>query len=153
MAEVGWATQEMFRAAERNCCPLLYSLPKCVGFFVVLPERLGREGDSQNLPTPNDNPDIQSMVIADLEKRRELGIRRYGTALQADNGRNPLLDGYEELLDLVCYWRQVLEEQPTIQQLRARIAELEKEHGHEVTQGVRSPQSDPEHGRPGYRYF
>ena len=68
-----------------------------------------RPGD-QPLPVPNDSQDIQSMVIADIEARRELGIRRYGTALQAHNGRDALRDAYEEALDLAVYLRQVIAE-------------------------------------------
>lgn len=76
-----------------------------------LPSRAGREGDSQPLPTPNEAPDVQSAVIADIERRREVGISRYGTALQPHNGRNALLDLYEELLDAAMYVKQRLIEE------------------------------------------
>lgn len=68
-----------------------------------------RPGD-QPLPVPNGQPDIQSMVIADIHHRREVGIQRYGTALQAHNGRDALRDAYEEALDLAMYLRQAIEE-------------------------------------------
>ena len=68
-----------------------------------------RDGD-QPLPVKNDRTDIQSLVMADLESRRELGIKRYGTALQAFNGRDMLRDAYEEALDLAVYLRGVIEE-------------------------------------------
>jgi hypothetical protein len=68
-----------------------------------------RKGD-QPLPVKNSRTDIQSLVVADLENRRELGIKRYGTALQAFNGRDMLRDAYEEALDLAVYLRGVLEE-------------------------------------------
>lgn len=68
-----------------------------------------RAGD-QPLPVRNDSRDIQSMVIDDIRGRRELGIRRYGTALQPNNGRDALRDLYEELLDAVMYVRQVMAE-------------------------------------------
>lgn len=68
-----------------------------------------REGD-QPPPVPNDLPDVQSMVMADLTARRELGISRYGTALQAHNGRDMLRDAYEEALDLAVYLRGAIEE-------------------------------------------
>lgn len=71
-----------------------------------------RPGD-QPLPVPNDSLDVQSMVIADIERRREVGIERYGTPLQAHNGRDALRDAYEEALDLACYLRQVLAERDT----------------------------------------
>lgn len=82
-----------------------------------------REGD-QPLPVPNDYPDIQTQVIADLVKRREVGIERYGTPLQPWNGRDPVRDLYEELLDGACYAKQILVERL---HLLNRIAELEAE--------------------------
>lgn len=68
-----------------------------------------REGD-QPLPTVNDNPAIQGLVIADIEARTQVGIQRYGTPLQAHNGRDALRDLYEELLDAANYTRQLLYE-------------------------------------------
>jgi hypothetical protein len=76
-----------------------------------MPEAL-RPGD-QPLPIANDRPDIQSMVIADITARCQVGIQRYGTALQAHNGRDMLRDAYEEALDLAIYLRGVLEERNT----------------------------------------
>ena len=65
----------------------------------------------QALPVKNASPYIQDMVIQDIEARKALGVRKYGTALQAHNGRNMLLDAYEEALDLCIYLRGALEEQ------------------------------------------
>jgi hypothetical protein len=53
---------------------------------------------------------IQALVRADLEKREELGIERYGTSLRAHNGRDALRDAYEEALDLACYLKQAMVE-------------------------------------------
>lgn len=64
----------------------------------------------QQLPVVNDNKFIQDLVIKDIEERKQLGIRKYGTALQANNGRDMLLDAYEEALDLCIYLRGCLEE-------------------------------------------
>lgn len=64
----------------------------------------------QPMPTNNERDSIQSMVRNDLLKREALGVSRYGTALQAFNGRDALRDAYEEALDLACYLRQVIEE-------------------------------------------
>ena len=68
-----------------------------------------REGD-QPLPVKNDRPDIQSLVLEDVIRRRQLGILRYGTPLQAGNGRDMLRDAYEEALDLAIYLRGCIEE-------------------------------------------
>lgn len=56
-------------------------------------------------------PSMHDLVIEDMRKRREFGQRKYGTLLQANNGRNPLQDAYEEVLDLAVYLRQAIEEQ------------------------------------------
>lgn len=72
-----------------------------------------RPGD-QPLPTPNGSTDIQSLVIADIVARRELGIERYGTPLQAHNGRDALRDAYEEAIDLAMYLRQAIEERDAL---------------------------------------
>jgi hypothetical protein len=76
------------------------------------------------MPIPNDRPDVQGRVIADIAARRSVGIERYGTPLQPFNGRDALRDAYEEALDLACYLRQALEERKAETD---RIAVLEGE--------------------------
>lgn len=62
-------------------------------------------------PTPQ-NPDlpiIHDLVSEDIYKRLEKGLATYkGIPLQPHNGRDALLDAYEEALDLACYLRQAL---------------------------------------------
>lgn len=53
---------------------------------------------------------IQELVRDDLVEREKLGRERYGTSLMANNGRDALLDAYEEALDLACYLKQALVE-------------------------------------------
>lgn len=65
-------------------------------------------------PIENTNPHIADLVIEDMKARKELGIKRYGTPLQAFNGRNALQDAYEEVLDLTVYLRQCIEESDDI---------------------------------------
>ena len=64
----------------------------------------------QPMPIPNGRPSIQSLVRADLDAREQVGVERYGTPLQAFNGRDALRDAYEEALDLACYLRQAMVE-------------------------------------------
>lgn len=64
----------------------------------------------QAQPVKNEGPCIQDMVIADIEARKLVGIQRYGTVLQPNNGRDALRDAYEEALDLCQYLKQVLVE-------------------------------------------
>ena len=65
----------------------------------------------QPLPIKSDSPCIQDLVVKDIQERKAVGIERYGTTLQAHNGRDALLDAYQEALDLCCYLRQALYEQ------------------------------------------
>lgn len=64
----------------------------------------------QRMPERSDRPAIQDLVIADVEARKQEGLRKYGTLLQAFNGRDALLDAYQEALDQMVYLRQAYEE-------------------------------------------
>lgn len=61
-------------------------------------------------PIPNDSPSMHDLVAEDLRKRKEFGLKKYGTPLQAWNGRDALLDAYDEILDLAVYIKQCIEE-------------------------------------------
>ena len=69
---------------------------------------------SANTPQPppkrNDSTPIWDLVIADMRERDREGRRRYGMPLQAHNGRDVLVDAYQEALDLAVYLRQAIEE-------------------------------------------
>lgn len=64
----------------------------------------------QPAPTTNHSAAIWDLVIADMHERDHVGRQRYGTPLQANNGRDALVDAYQEALDLVVYLRQAIEE-------------------------------------------
>jgi len=49
-------------------------------------------------------------VICDMQARDMLGRERYGTPLQTGNERRPLVDAYQEALDLCVYLKQELME-------------------------------------------
>lgn len=68
---------------------------------------------NQPRPTPTEGKPIWEMVIADMYERDFIGRVRYGTPLQAHNGRDALQDAYEEALDLAVYLRQAIEERKT----------------------------------------
>ena len=53
---------------------------------------------------------IVDLVMADLAQRAETGRIKYGTYLQSHNGRDALIDAYQEALDLCMYLRQAIEE-------------------------------------------
>lgn len=81
----------------------------------------------QPRPTPNDHPACWDLVIEDaralhhdqaaveatvkdMQDRDQVGLERYGTRLQPYNGRDSLVDAYQEALDLCVYLRTVLYE-------------------------------------------
>jgi hypothetical protein len=80
-------------------------------------DKLKQRAGDQPLPIHNDEPfchdqvvkliesvwPLEKQLIADVLSRKELGITRYGRALQPRNGRDFLQDLYEELLDASAY--------------------------------------------------
>lgn len=62
----------------------------------------------QPQPVVNNMPAIWDLVIRDIYERDRVGEKRYGTRLQPFNGRDPLIDAYQEALDLVVYLRQAI---------------------------------------------
>jgi hypothetical protein len=64
----------------------------------------------QPKPKQNNNTPIVDLVVHDLNERAEISKKEYGTYLQAGNGRDALIDAYEEALDLAMYLRQLIEE-------------------------------------------
>lgn len=72
-------------------------------------------GDRSPAPTPpcsrmaTPRP-IWEFVVEDMTERDRVGRRRYGTPLQANNGRDALVDAYKQALDLAVYLRQAIAE-------------------------------------------
>jgi len=66
--------------------------------------------NDQPPPIHNDQPAIWDLVKKDIADRDQVGVERYGTRLQPFNGRDALIDAYQEALDLVVYLRQALYE-------------------------------------------
>jgi hypothetical protein len=52
--------------------------------------------------------DVLPEVIADLQARDAFGVKKYGTTLQTRNGRDPLMDAYQESLDQTMYLKQAI---------------------------------------------
>lgn len=94
----------------------------------------------QPAPTTNDTPAVWPQVIADvrqrfgvyrdaglllrdMEDRDRIGRERYGTPLQAHNGRDAVTDAYQEALDLVVYLKQATVELPDDRTLDLRYRE------------------------------
>ncbi len=65
--------------------------------------------DPQPPPLPGKTR-ILDLVVEDLTQRAEAGRLKYHTYLLAHNGRDALIDAYQEALDLAMYLRQAIEE-------------------------------------------
>jgi hypothetical protein len=103
-----------------------------------LPEPPPRgDGAAQPEPQPRgDGAEVLPMVIADLQARSEMGRAKYGTTLRVNNGRNALMDAYQESLDQTMYLKQRLEEDrlraeklntpPGMGLVESRVARLRK---------------------------
>lgn len=65
--------------------------------------------NEQQPPQPSKG-DVWLLVLKDMEERRLHGIEKYGVPVQPHNGRDALVDAYQEALDLCVYLRQAIEE-------------------------------------------
>jgi len=57
-------------------------------------------------PPSGDGEDVTELVLRDLAERKAAGVRKYGVPLRTFNGRDALVDAYQESLDLTVYLRQ-----------------------------------------------
>jgi hypothetical protein len=57
---------------------------------------------------------VHDILIAHVQERKDFGLRKYGTPLQVDNGRDPLKDALEEILDVAVYLVQEIERRGTV---------------------------------------
>lgn len=61
-------------------------------------------------PKASAHPAVWPMVVRDMADRDLTGRAKYGTPLQPHNGRDALVDAYQEALDLAVYLRQAIYE-------------------------------------------
>lgn len=66
----------------------------------------------QAAPEPGGYP-VQAVLIEAIRQRMQFGLRKYGRPLETDNGRDPLLDMWEEMMDMISYFTQFVLEQGT----------------------------------------
>lgn len=84
--------------------------------------------DSHAQPAPTEavrSESVTDAVIHDLEERRKQGTTKYGTELKSFNGRDALVDAYQEALDLCCYLKQaLLERDEKVQEVFSKPGEV-----------------------------
>ena len=56
------------------------------------------------------NPHMTERILDDMANRHAFGVAKYGVPLTSGDGRNHLIDAYQESLDLLVYLRQELDE-------------------------------------------
>lgn len=62
-----------------------------------------------NEPMPiKGKQDVKDFVLKDIQARILMGEQKYKTTLQSHNGRDALMDAYQEAIDLVMYLRQAI---------------------------------------------
>jgi len=91
-----------------------------------------RCGPIGSAATPQPHPTGEGQVVIEhviqgLEARAEFGLKKYGTLLRTSNGRDALVDAYQEALDLVMYLAQaIMEREEALEQesIRERALEL-----------------------------
>ena len=66
--------------------------------------------EPQPPPVTTDYPASWDLVLHDILARDATGKRKYGVRLQPFNGRDQLIDAYQEALDLVVYLRTAIYE-------------------------------------------
>jgi len=55
-------------------------------------------------------PGVKAAILADMIERHRVGTERHGTPLTAGNGRDHLIDAYQEALDFAVYLVAELDE-------------------------------------------
>lgn len=68
--------------------------------------------EAKSLRLDSQSGGVWDTIIQDMEERNAIGTAKYGTPLQAFNGRDPLVDAYQEELDSIVYLRQYFHERP-----------------------------------------
>ena len=79
----------------------------------IVAERLARKAlpgvDVQPRATSGDI-EVWPLVLADIEARMKFGLEKYGVPLRTNDGRDSLVDAYQECLDQCVYLRKEIEE-------------------------------------------
>jgi len=87
-------------------------------------------------PRPkSDKPNVWPLVIKDMADRDHLGKVKYGIPLRSHNGRDALVDAYQEVLDLSVYLRQEIEEKRALNEavvVARKISGYENSSGHDL---------------------
>jgi len=116
-------SHEKFDVCKRGCADIctdvvsIESLGSAENFKLIRSQVYGATEQSgpdlnaeEPMPTKSELPAVWDLVISDMRSRDQIGEARYATRLQPFNGRDVLVDAYQEALDLAVYLRQAIYE-------------------------------------------
>ena len=72
-------------------------------------QKQSRADRAEPMPKPN-SQSVLNAVMEDMVSRSYVGRKKYGTFLMTHNGRDALMDAYQEALDLAMYLKQAIME-------------------------------------------
>jgi len=121
----------------RGLCDRCYRRARYQGRLAYFPRRVQTNVlDPQPDPRPSSGdiwidllPRLPDRLRPHAEARRLQGIERYGVPLQPNNGRDPRIDAFQELLDGMAYAEQAVQEGHHWASARDRLIELADEVG------------------------
>ena len=96
---------------DKSSDPVYNKLRSLRQKFVDTNTVTGRAIAAEKQPKPTgEGTAVYPLVLQDICTRVTMGKKKHGVLLRTNNGRNPLIDAYQEALDLVMYLRQAIEE-------------------------------------------
>ena len=82
--------------------------PKTLGIAIDTIVAHFKSHNAKEPPPKKGKVNVTDAVIADIAERSKIGTEKYGTPLMTHNGRKPLVDAYQEILDMAVYIKQEL---------------------------------------------
>ena len=84
---------------------------------------------AEPMPKRSNLRPVWELVVADMVERDRIGRAKYGTPLQPFNGRDALVDAYQEALDLAVYLRQAIYERDTMAANLKKTVKIDEKDG------------------------
>lgn len=84
---------------------------------------------AEPMPKRSNLRPVWELVVADMVERDRIGRAKYGTPLQPFNGRDALVDAYQEALDLAVYLRQAIYERDNMAANLKKTVKIDEKDG------------------------
>jgi hypothetical protein len=95
--------------------------------------------EPQPAPVPGEGDGVWTQLIADMQARDQFGRQKYRTALHVEDGREGLVDAFQEALDLLVYLKKAIlqREQGILTETQATLEAMTKAIALRTTSGVK----------------